>query len=80
VAHHARPSWAATAHGRDVSRFSIAADLQSADDLRRVLLDAILRRNADESEIGSFEMDLRRPGDDALITTFVAMTHRPGAG
>ncbi len=58
--------------GREVSRFSVAADPARADDLRQVLIDAVKRRGSDESEIGDFEMDLRLDGDEALIRTFVA--------
>jgi DNA-binding transcriptional regulator YhcF (GntR family)/site-specific recombinase XerD len=58
--------------GQVVSRFAVEADPRDADDLRQVLLDAVMRRGSDASEIGAYEMDLRLTGDGALITTFVA--------
>jgi integrase/DNA-binding transcriptional regulator YhcF (GntR family) len=62
--------------GQVVAQFSTAADPQDADDLRQVLVDAIVRRGGDDAEIGLYEMDVRRPGDGELIRMFVATCDR----
>ena len=58
-------------HGQVLSKFSAAADPRSAEDLRRLLVDAVRRRGGFDAQIVDYEMELRRAGDDALITTFV---------
>jgi integrase len=62
--------------GEVVARYSTDVDPQDADDLREVLVDAVVRRGGGEADIGAYEMDLRR-SDGELIRTFVASRGRP---
>jgi hypothetical protein len=50
------------------------ADPTKPDALRRLLIDAVRRRGEDASAIGDYEMVVRHPGEDEVITTFVAST------
>ncbi|MGD9530003.1 MAG: tyrosine-type recombinase/integrase [Dehalococcoidia bacterium] len=59
-------------HGEVEARFSAEADPRSATDLHGLLRNAIRRRGGDVARIAEYEMELRRAGDDDLITTFVA--------
>jgi integrase len=58
------------------ARFSAAADPRSADELHDVLTDAILRRGWDESRITEYELEVRRPGQDVLLTTYLVPRRR----
>ena len=62
--------------GHVVAHFSTAADPRDPDDLRQVLVDAIGRLGADDTEIAAYEMELRLAGDGVLMTTFVASRSR----
>ncbi len=62
--------------GQDVARFSTAADPRDPDELREVLVDAVLRQGGSEATIAEYEMDVRRGGEEALITTFVVSRRR----
>jgi integrase len=63
--------------GRVESEFATAVDPHDADDLHDILTDAIRRRGADESQIFEYELEVRRPGEDALVTTYlVPRRHR----
>ncbi|NMH97962.1 site-specific integrase [Pseudonocardia acidicola] len=62
--------------GGTVSRLTAEVHPGDPDELRQVLVDAIRRRGGDESQIAEYEMDLRRSGDQSLLTTFAAI-HRP---
>jgi integrase len=62
--------------GQVVAHFSTAADPRDPDDLRQVLVDAIGRLGADDTEIAAYQMELRLAGDDVFMT-FVASRSRP---
>jgi len=54
-----------------VNRFSAAADPFNPDDLYDLLADAVLRSGGSDTELAEYEMQLRRAGNDELVTTFV---------
>jgi integrase len=62
--------------GEEVTRFSACADPNSADELREVLIDALLRRGEDETRVAAYELEVRQAGGRDLIRTFVASRHR----
>lgn len=48
------------------------ADPDDPVELRQILKDAVIRLGGDESEIGRYELNIRRAGESDLLTTFVA--------
>ena len=48
------------------------ADPKDADELRRVLVDAIQREGFDENRIDEFEMDVRYAGTRGKLLTYAA--------
>jgi DNA-binding transcriptional regulator YhcF (GntR family) len=62
--------------GEHVTRFSACAVPGSADELRVVLVDAILRRGEDEARVAEYELELRHAGEHELMWTFVASGRR----
>ena len=62
--------------GAEVARFSACADPGNAEDLREVLVEAVLRRGEDAEFLADYELELRRAGEQQLIRTFVASRSR----
>jgi integrase len=65
--------------GAVVARFSTILDPRSGHELEQVLVDAVARRGGDEARLAEYELDVRRPGDDQIIITFVALRAGPRA-
>jgi DNA-binding transcriptional MocR family regulator len=56
--------------GEVLSRFMAEADTTDASDLRRLLVDAVLRAGGDVGELGRYELEIRAGGEH--VGTFVA--------
>jgi len=50
------------------------ADPSDTASLHRLLLGAVKRHGSQPQEIDDFELIVRRPGDDAILTTYVALS------
>ncbi|MPZ67514.1 MAG: hypothetical protein GEU83_19145 [Pseudonocardiaceae bacterium] len=58
--------------GRVVAKLRAEADPKSADDLTRLLNDAVRRDGGAPADIGDYEMDIREADERRVIATFVA--------
>jgi integrase len=54
-----------------VRKIRMEADPDDPMELRQILSDAVIRLGGDESEIGRYELNIRRAGEPDLMTTFV---------
>ncbi len=58
--------------GVPITRFTSAADPRSAEDLQRLLVDAVRRRGGDVEALAEYELEVRTVGDPEPIMTYVA--------
>jgi integrase len=58
--------------GRVVSKLRAAADPKDAAELRQLLLDAVRRAGGDATEVGDYEMVIRRASEPGVSAVFVA--------
>ncbi|WP_234027796.1 tyrosine-type recombinase/integrase [Pseudonocardia dioxanivorans] len=61
--------------GEVVARLSTIADPRDGGELRELLLGVVERAGGAESDLGQYEMDVRRPGGEVILT-FVAARRR----
>lgn len=54
-----------------VSKVTADADPKDWEELRQLLVDAVMRDGRDERDIAKYEMDVREPGNEKVLTTFV---------
>ncbi len=59
--------------GREVAKLRVEADPQDTRELRRLLLDAVVRDQRSERDLGEYAMEICYAGDHQLPTSFVAM-------
>ncbi|MEU8227316.1 tyrosine-type recombinase/integrase [Kribbella sp. NPDC048915] len=59
--------------GVTVASLETQADPGDTGSLHRLLLGAVKRHGSQPQEIDDFELIVRRPGDDAVLTTYVAL-------
>lgn len=57
--------------GRVVAKLRAEADSKDADDLARLLRDAVRRDGGAPADIGDYEMDIREADERQVIATFV---------
>jgi len=62
--------------GVEVMRFSAGGDPNDPQELRDLLLDAVLRRGEGEQQLPVYEMDVFRTGEPEPLRTFVASRQR----
>jgi hypothetical protein len=60
--------------GATVASLQTQADPTDTESLHRLLLGAVKRYGSKPQEIDDFELIVRRPGDDAILTTYVALS------
>ena len=60
--------------GTTVASLQTQADPSDTASLHRLLLGAVKRHGSQPQEIDDFELIVRRPGDDAILTTYVALS------
>ena len=58
--------------GRTVAKLRAEADLRDADDLKRLLEDAVRRDGGAPADVGDYEMDIREADERFVLATFVA--------
>lgn len=58
--------------GRQVAKLRAEADPWDTRELRRLLLDAVVRDRRSERDLGEYAMEIRYAGDNRLLTSFVA--------
>jgi hypothetical protein len=58
--------------GQVVKKLTTEANLDDPNELRQVLVDAIRRDGQHNSRITEYEMDIRLPGRQEVLMTFVA--------
>lgn len=57
---------------RTVAKLRAEADPRDADDLKRLLKDAVRRDGGAPADIGEYEMEIREADERVVLTTFVA--------
>ncbi|MGH3615878.1 MAG: tyrosine-type recombinase/integrase [Pseudonocardia sp.] len=65
--------------GAEVARFSAEGDPDDPQELRDLLLDAVLRRGEGEDQLRAYELQVFLAGRSALVRTFVASSRRRAA-
>ncbi|MGH3615154.1 MAG: tyrosine-type recombinase/integrase [Pseudonocardia sp.] len=62
--------------GAEVARFSAEGDPDDPQELRELLLDAVLRRGEGEDQLRAYELQVFRAGRSECVRTFVASSRR----